>query len=124
MTDTQDEFVGYRAAADYLKLARNTLSSYVSRGIGPREKLDKSGEPERRRVGQYLLPVFERTELDRWKEERPGQGARTDLTPAALELEQDRREEREETGRKAVKAERLAGQADRMDTPVPAFYGP
>ncbi len=84
MTDTQEaptEFVGYRAAADYLGLARNTLSSYVSRGIGPREKLDAKGKPERRVEGQYLLPVFERAELDRWKEERPGQGARTDLTP-------------------------------------------
>jgi hypothetical protein len=86
MTDTQeapDELVGYRAAADYLGIARNTLSSYVSRGIGPKEKLGSDGEPERRIVGQYLLPVFERTELDRWKGDRPGQGARTDLVSSA-----------------------------------------
>lgn len=86
MTDTQetpDEFVGYRAAAEYLGLARNTLSSYVSRGIGPEEKRDAQGEPERRVEGQYLLPVFERTELDRWKDSRPGQGARTDLVSAS-----------------------------------------
>jgi predicted transcriptional regulator of viral defense system len=88
MTETQEapaEFVGYRDAAEYLGLARNTLSSYVSRGIGPKEKLDESGEPERRRDGQYLLPVFERAELDRWKEDRPGQGARTDLVSAEAE---------------------------------------
>jgi hypothetical protein len=87
MTDTMDapdEFVGYRSAAEYLGLARNTLSSYVSRGIGPKEKLDADGKPERQVEGQYLLPVFERKELDRWKEERPGQGARTDLVSSAI----------------------------------------
>lgn len=70
------EFVGYGPAAEYLGLRRNTLSSYVARGIGP--------EIERRQVdGQYNLPVFTRAELDRWKADRPGQGARTDLVPAA-----------------------------------------
>lgn len=69
------EFIGYGPAADYLGLKRNTLSSYVARGIGPR--MD-------RRVpdGQYNLPVFTQEELDRWMAERPGQGARTDLIPA------------------------------------------
>lgn len=71
-----DEFVGYGPAAKYLGLRRNTLSSYVARGIGP--------TIERRQVdGQYNLPVFTRGELDRWKADRPGQGARTDLVSAA-----------------------------------------
>jgi hypothetical protein len=78
------EFVGYGPAADYLELKRNTLSSYVARGIGPREKVGPDGKPERRIVGQYLLPVFERAELDRWAQERPGQGSRTDLTSVAI----------------------------------------
>ena len=67
-----DEIVGYGPAAEYLGLKRNTLSSYVARGSGPRVK-------ERRPSGQYVLPVFDRAELDRWKNSRPGQGARTDL---------------------------------------------
>lgn len=70
------EYVGYGPAAAYLGLRRNTLSSYVARGIGP--------TIERRQVdGQYNLPVFTREELDRWKSGRPGQGARTDLVPVA-----------------------------------------
>ena len=78
------EFVGYRRAAQYLGLKRNSLSSYVARGIGPKEKVGADGKPERRVVGQYLLPVFERDELDRWKVDRPGQGARTDLATSAI----------------------------------------
>lgn len=70
------EFVGYGPAAEYLGLQRNTLSSYVTRGIGPQIC-------ERRPEGQYVFPVFTREELDRWKAQRPGQGARTDLTSAA-----------------------------------------
>lgn len=74
--DNATEFVGYGPAAEYLGLKRNTLSSYVARGIGP--------AIERRQVdGQYNLPVFTRGELDRWKADRPGQGARTDLVLAA-----------------------------------------
>ena len=74
--DQPQEFVGYGPAAEYLGLRRNTLSSYVARGIGPAK--DRS-VPE----GQYVLPVFKRAELDRWSAERPGQGARTDLVSAA-----------------------------------------
>jgi hypothetical protein len=74
--DTQTEFVGYGPAAEYLGLKRNTLSSYVARGIGP--------EVDHREVeGQYNLPVFTKEGLDRWKAERPGQGARTDLASVA-----------------------------------------
>ena len=69
------ELVGFGPAADYLGLKRNTLSSYVARGAGPRVQ-------ERRIEGQYVLPVFEVAELDRWRNSRPGQGARTDLIPA------------------------------------------
>lgn len=78
MTDqeTDEEFVGYASAAEYLGIQRNTLSSYMARGTGP--------EPKERRVeGQYFLPVFTRGELDRWVAQRPGQGARTDLIPAS-----------------------------------------
>jgi hypothetical protein len=74
--DNATEFVGYGPAAEYLGLKRNTLSSYVARGIGP--------AIDRREVdGQYNLPVFTREELDGWKADRPGQGARTDLVSAA-----------------------------------------
>jgi hypothetical protein len=72
------EFVGYGPASEYLGLARNTLSSYVARGIGP------TAEPEPRADGQYNLPVFTKAELDRWKANRPGQGARTDLVSSAV----------------------------------------
>jgi hypothetical protein len=75
---TPERFVGYRAAAEYLGLQRNTLSSYVARGIGP------EAEPEREADGQYNLPVFTRQSLDAWKEARPGQGARTDLASVAI----------------------------------------
>jgi hypothetical protein len=68
---TPDRFVGYGPAAEYLGLKRNTLSSYVARGIGPEAD------------GQYNLPVFTRAALDAWKESRPGQGARTDLASVA-----------------------------------------
>jgi hypothetical protein len=74
--EPSEEFVGYGPAAAYLGLKRNTLSSYVARGIGPVVK-------DRKVEGQYVLPVFDRSELDRWTTERPGQGARTDLVPAA-----------------------------------------
>lgn len=82
MTSTRDdealpsEFVGYGPAAEYLGLKRNTLSSYVARGIGPMVK-------DSQVQGQYVLPVFDRSELDRWVAHRPGQGARTDLVSAA-----------------------------------------
>lgn len=74
--DEATEFVGYGPAAEYLGLKRNTLSSYVARGIGPAKERSEQD-------GQYVLPVFTRTELDRWKAVRPGQGARTDLVSAA-----------------------------------------
>jgi hypothetical protein len=75
--ETPDRFVGYGPAAEYLGLKRNTLSSYVARGIGPEV------EPKREADGQYNLPVFTRQALDTWKANRPGQGARTDLTSVA-----------------------------------------
>lgn len=71
-SDRPDEFVGFGPAAAYLGLKRNTLSSYVSKGTGPTVR-------EPRADGQYMLPVFDRAELDRWRDSRPGQGARTDL---------------------------------------------
>ena len=89
MTDTPEAvqedrtFEGYGPAADYLGLQRNTLSSYVTRGIGPAVAKDGKGEEIRVVRGQYVLPVFRQSELDRWRAERPGQGARTDLATAA-----------------------------------------
>jgi hypothetical protein len=77
------EFVGYGPAAEHLGLQRNTLSSYVARGIGPAVAKNPDGSDRREIVGQYVLPVFLQSELDRWRDERPGQGARTDLAPAA-----------------------------------------
>jgi hypothetical protein len=76
-SDPEDKFVGYGPAATYLGLKRNTLSSYVARGIGP------VALPEREADGQYNLPVFTRASLDAWKDARPGQGARTDLAESA-----------------------------------------
>jgi hypothetical protein len=75
-TEAPEEFVGYGPAAKYLGLKRNTLSSYAARGIGPQVH-------HRTVVDQYNKPVFTREELDRWKENRPGQGARTDLLAAS-----------------------------------------
>lgn len=76
--EPQDDpiFVGYREAGEYVGLARNTLSSYVARGIGPKAE----DQPEAR--GQYNLPRFRKSNLDAWMKSRPGQGARTDLAPA------------------------------------------
>ena len=71
------KFVGYGSAAEYLGLKRNTLSSYVARGIGP------TAEPTKQADGQYNLPVFTREALDTWRENRPGQGARTDLVSSS-----------------------------------------
>lgn len=76
--ETDQKFVGYGRAAEYLGLRRNTLSSYVARGIGP------VAEPDKEIEGQYLLPVFRKAELDRWKADRPGQGARTDLADTSV----------------------------------------
>lgn len=73
-----DRFEGYGPAAKYLGLKRNTLSSYVARGIGP------TALPDPVAHGQYNLPVFTRASLDEWKQARPGQGARTDLVSAAI----------------------------------------
>lgn len=75
-TQAPETFTGYGPAAEYLGLKRNTLSSYAARGIGP--------EVDRYEVrDQYNRPVFTRAEMDRWKENRPGQGARTDLLASA-----------------------------------------
>jgi hypothetical protein len=65
------EFVGYPAAAKYLGLKTGTLSFYMGRGYGPKST-------GRRTVGQYNQWVFLQSELDRWKANRPGRGARTD----------------------------------------------
>lgn len=73
----ETEFVGYGPAAEYLSLARNTLSSYVARGRGPEISYRKA-------EGQYNLPVFTKAALDDWVADRPGQGSRTDMVSAAV----------------------------------------
>jgi hypothetical protein len=65
------KFVGYDAAAEYLDMNKNTLSAYCSKGYGP-------AEHARQIESGYARPVFLGSELDRWKANRPGQGARTD----------------------------------------------
>lgn len=74
-TTTPEKFVGYGPAAAYLGLQRNTLSSYSARGIGPRIEDYEYEE-------QYRKPIFLRNDLDEWRDNRPGQGARTDLIGA------------------------------------------
>ena len=74
--ETPEQFVGYGPAGEYLGLKRNTLSSYNARGIGPR--IDHYEVED-----QYNKPVFLRRDLDEWRDNRPGQGARTDLIGAA-----------------------------------------
>jgi hypothetical protein len=76
--DEDQTFIGYTPASEYLGLKRNTLSSYVARGIGP-EAL-----PERYAEGQYNLPVFTKASLDTWLAGRVGQGKRTDLESVAV----------------------------------------
>lgn len=74
---TEDQrFVGFGPAAKYLGLQRNTLSSYSARGIGPKIH-DHEVED------QYNKPVFLKSDLDEWRDNRPGQGARTDLLSVA-----------------------------------------
>lgn len=75
-TKAPETFTGYGPAAEYLGLKRNTLSSYAARGIGPAVDHYEARD-------QYNMPVFTKNELDRWKENRPGQGARTDLLASA-----------------------------------------
>ena len=74
--ETPEKFVGYGPAGEYLGLKRNTLSSYTARGIGPRIDHYEADV-------QYNKPVFLKGDLDEWKANRPGQGARTDLIGAA-----------------------------------------
>lgn len=59
------EFVGYRAAAEYLGVEYSALATRVKTGTGPEPELDRalvSGSP-------YL--VFTRDELDRWLDDNP-----------------------------------------------------
>ncbi|MEV7268336.1 helix-turn-helix domain-containing protein [Micromonospora aurantiaca] len=59
------EFVGYRAAAEYLGLTPDGLSTRIRLGTGPEPELDRElvdGTP-------YF--VFTKEELDRWLDEKP-----------------------------------------------------
>lgn len=76
MTKRRDvEIIGNDAAADRVGLSPVTWRVYVSRGYAP--------APHRREIqGGYARPVWWRSALDEWRANRPGQGARTDLTRA------------------------------------------
>jgi hypothetical protein len=69
------EIVGFGPASEYLELKRNTLTAYVSRGTGPQPR-------EYRIQDGYAMPVYDTEDLDEWRDNRPGQGARTDLGKA------------------------------------------
>lgn len=78
-----DEFVGYGDAAAYLGMKRNTLTAYCSPRRRPdgtyADPIGPTPLPDKRVVKGWAMPVFPRAELDRWRNSRPGQGARTDL---------------------------------------------
>lgn len=62
--------LGSKAAAEYLGLGYSTWRGLLSRGKGPKpDGVDESFGKD------YWLP----SSLDKWKKNRPGQGARTDL---------------------------------------------
>lgn len=68
-----DEVIGNDAAAAYVGLKPATWRPYVKRGQAP--------PPDRREISTsgHALPVWKKATLDAWKQQRPGQGARTDL---------------------------------------------
>lgn len=67
-----DEVIGNEAAAAYLGMRPATWRPYVTRGQAP--------APHRREIsGGHALPVWRKADLDNWRHNRPGRGARTDL---------------------------------------------
>jgi hypothetical protein len=70
-SDTDQEFIGHEAAGAHVGVSANTLSSCVSAGTGPKIARWQY-------QGQYRRPVFLASELVRWRDNRPGKGARTD----------------------------------------------
>ena len=70
-----EEFIGYSAAGRYVRLNKNTVSFYVHRGTGPRVD---------RRIADrgYNRPVFLKSDLDEWMNNRKGRGFRSDLAHA------------------------------------------
>jgi hypothetical protein len=59
------EFIGYRAAAEYLGITQGSLSGRIATNRGPEPELDRvlvNGQPQ---------AVFLKEELDRWLEETP-----------------------------------------------------
>ena len=63
-----DEFIGNRAAADYLGIPVSTWRPYVKRHQAP--------QPIRREIrGGHALPVWTTAQLDEWVRDRPGRGA-------------------------------------------------
>jgi predicted site-specific integrase-resolvase len=71
MSNSDDELLGTRRAAEFLGIAESTLRDYRYRGY-IRADVVMDGKPFHRRG-----------ELRRWLLSRPGQGARTDLKPGA-----------------------------------------
>lgn len=63
---TVAEFVGYRAAAEYLGISQDTLRQRVWQGTGPEPEMDRAAVP---RMPPQL--VFTGEELDRWLDDLP-----------------------------------------------------
>lgn len=71
------DVIGNDAAAEYVGVRPGTWRPYVKRHQAP--------QPYRREVtaSGHALPVWHRSQLDNFKANRPGQGARTDLHRSA-----------------------------------------
>lgn len=70
--NADEEIKGNEEAARYVGVSVNTWRPYVARNQAPR--------PDRREIqGGHAVPVWKRSTLDKWKANRPGPGARTDL---------------------------------------------
>ena len=73
---TDDDVIGNEAAAVRVGLKVGTWRPYVKRTQAP--------QPYRREIrGGHALPVWHGAELDEWRDNRPGRGARTDLARSA-----------------------------------------
>lgn len=70
MVDTDNLMTASDAAA-HAGIGRSTLTTYVTRGHGPKVT----------RVAGHTF--FLRADVDAWLAKRPGRGARTDLEPSA-----------------------------------------
>jgi hypothetical protein len=67
-----EELIGNEAAAAYVGVSVNAWRPYVARRQAP--------PPDRREIkGGHAVPVWRKSTLDQWLQNRPGPGSRTDL---------------------------------------------